>query len=203
VIDVAIRPHQITIVASLHLTQVQSVDSFVKKCIDLQQYAGNKLSIKVVSVLTNENFELLKKTRAQLTKFHIIMDFQRLKLDKEFCTYSDEVEQYYKDSNFTTKRKTKCNPDNLVGLNPYGYICSAGFRFISIRPNGDIMKCFDRHKTLYKLGNINYGERNIFKSPLPCFGSKCICRLPVLNGLIDFNHRDVKCANKIEHLFGE
>jgi MoaA/NifB/PqqE/SkfB family radical SAM enzyme len=192
---------QMDVIASLHLSQVQSADWFVDKVVSLKKYTGKKININVVSVLTEDNFLTLKNVRERLLLNNINFSFQRLKSDNIFQHYSPEVESYYQ-STISSKinQNWSTNKERIVGLNTYGLMCKAGYSFLRINAKGNIYRCFEQNKGLNALGNINEVVWTL-KKPLPCLSNKCICLLPVLKGLILFEKRDAKLAKRIEKIF--
>jgi MoaA/NifB/PqqE/SkfB family radical SAM enzyme len=198
---------QLIITASLHLSQVQSVDWFIDKVVSLKKYADKKIRINVVSVLTEDNFLTLKKVRERLLLNNINFSFQRLKLEKIYQHYSPEIESYYQSSVVNKPNQNwSTNKERIVGLNTYGLMCKAGYSFLHILPSGDVIRCYDkrcygkRKIGIFYLGDIKKVVWTL-KEPLPCLATKCTCLLPVMKGLILFEKRDVKLAEKIEKTF--
>jgi MoaA/NifB/PqqE/SkfB family radical SAM enzyme len=196
---------QLKIVASLHLSQVQSVDWFVDKVVSLKKYAGKKINIEVVSVLTEDNFSVLKDVREKFLLNKISFSLMRLVVKEGFHYYSPEVESYYQSVVMTNKASSKFK-ERIVGLNTYGLMCKTGYSFLHILPSGDVIrcygkKCYDTVKQknigMFYLGDIKRVVWTL-KEPLPCLETKCTCLLPVTQGLILFEKRDAKLAKKIE-----
>jgi MoaA/NifB/PqqE/SkfB family radical SAM enzyme len=190
---------QLKIIASLHLFQVQSVEWFIDKVISLKKYAGEKINIGVVSVLTEDNFSVLKDAREKFLLNKISFSLMRLVVKEEFHYYSHEVESYYQRAVMTNKASSKFK-ERMVGLNTYGLICKAGYSFVRIDVMGAARRCFGKGNKLFWLGNINKTVWTL-KEPLPCLATKCTCLLPVSRGLILFETKDIKLAKKIEQAF--
>ena len=190
VID-AIEDGEFRVIASLHLSQVESVDSFVNKVISLKKYGQSKITISVVSVVTEENYEILKGAKEKLALEGVKLSFQHLKTnDGDFVEYAPHIMQHFPEKHISKR---------LKGFKSYGTICAAGYRFLKIRASGNVSRCFSEHKNLYDLGNINNLCQPL-RIPLPCLASKCTCLLPINNGLIDFENCDLELANEIDSI---
>ena len=192
IIDESKREKQISLVVSLHLTQINSIDSFIEKVIELKKYGDDKIEVSVVSVLKEDNFEKLLNVKEKLALSKIPMVFQRLKVNsgKEFLKYEENIEAYLME-NFPNRVAAK-----IEFLNPFGMLCKTGYSFIRIYVNGEISRCYNYQEKLFSLGNIN-GNWKLLKKSMPCLSDKCTCLLPVAQNLLEFEKYDRKLANKI------
>jgi len=192
IIDEARREKQISLIVSLHLTQIKSVESFLEKIINLKEYGNDKIEISVVSVLKEDNFEVLLNIKEKLALHEIPMIFQRLKIDsgKDFFKYHEAIENYLQE-NFPNRTSAK-----IEFLDPFGMLCKTGYSFIRIYVDGEISRCYNYQEKLFNLGNINKNWK-LLKKPMPCLSDKCTCLLPVTQNLLKFDKYNKKLANKI------
>jgi MoaA/NifB/PqqE/SkfB family radical SAM enzyme len=192
-IDEADQNNQIHLLVSLHLSQIDTVDAFIRKVVDIKDYAKEKVYIQVSSVVTDENFVLLKEINEKLVSYDIPMMLQRLKINSKtgFYKYTDSTEDYLQ----------KYFPDRIgskiEGLNTFGIMCQTGYRFIRISLDGEVRRCYNFQPKLYGLGNINKIWRPL-KNTTPCLSQKCTCLLPVAWNLIEFGKYNKELAKKIK-----
>jgi len=192
IIDESKRNNQIELIASLHLSQIESIDTFVEKVISLKNYGGNKIKISVVSVLREDTFEKLLSIKEKLASHKITMGLQRLKINngKEFYKYSENIENYLNDC--SSNRKAS----QVEFLDVFGMFCKTGYLFIKINADGEILRCPKGQREFFCLGNINKDWR-LLKESMPCLKSKCTCLLPVNWNLLEFDKYDKELANVI------
>jgi organic radical activating enzyme len=192
--------NKLSIAASLHLSQVKSIERFVDKVLAIKKYGGNKLRINVLSCLTEENFEALKNIREKFVLKKVNFTLQRLMAKKQRVVYSQEIEQWLKSISITNSQKIACETIKL-NKNTYGLECSAGYSFIKIYVDGSVKRCFESHKNIFNLGSLKDGQIKTFVKPLPCLTHRCICALPLNFGLVAPNNkRDIPLADKIKNL---
>jgi MoaA/NifB/PqqE/SkfB family radical SAM enzyme len=184
---------QLKITASLHLSQVQSVDWFVDKVVSLKKYAGKKMMIDVVSVLTESNFLTLKDARERLLLNGINFRPIRCVVNGKYQHYSTDIENYYIEcDSYLPKRR-----EMLVDKNTYGLMCKTGYSFFRTNVEGKVLRCYNENRGLGMLGNINEVVWTL-KEPLPCLATKCTCFFPALHDMVLFENWDIDLAKKIE-----
>jgi MoaA/NifB/PqqE/SkfB family radical SAM enzyme len=193
-IDESERENQITLLVSIHLSQINSVDEFIKKVISLKEYGKDKIFIRVSSVILEENIELLKNINERLSQYNISILFQRLKINSKtgFYKYTDKTEEYLQ-KNFPDRIGEK-----IEGVNTFGLMCKTGCHFIRISLDGEVNRCYNFQQKLYGLGNINNIWRPL-KNVTPCLSKRCTCLLPVEWGLIEFGNYNRELAEKIKN----
>lgn len=198
IIDLIQDNCKMSFIASLHLSQVDSVDNFIKKITDLRLYGGERIKLSVCSVLTEDNFLILKDVREKLFQNNIGFTFQRLLYDLNMSSYSEEIECYLKSITPPIDASSK-NRERLFNLDTYGLICRAGYNMWHILPDGRVERCFNYHKALFNLGNL---ENNVYtlRRPLPCLSKKCSCGFPIAHGMLTDKY-NIGFAKKIEKRF--
>jgi MoaA/NifB/PqqE/SkfB family radical SAM enzyme len=192
-IDVSERNNQITLLVSLHLSQIKSIDDFMDKVISLKKYGSKKVSIQVSSVILNDNIKVLKNIHERLVFNDIPMMLQRLKINSKtgFYKYTDEIEDYLMEY-FPDRVGTK-----IENINPFGMMCKTGYSFIRISLDGEVNRCYNFQHKLYGLGNINKNWE-VLKDIMPCLSKKCTCLLPVAWNLLEFGNYNKILAKKIK-----
>jgi organic radical activating enzyme len=168
--------------ASLHLSQIDSVDKFIKKATDLSLYGGNKLDFSVASVLTEDNFLILKDVRERLKLNNISFNFQRLQKDDKRSSYSGEIEEYINSLVSHDNSQSK-NQERIFGLDTYGLICKAGHKMWRIMADGSVNRCFNPHKAIFHLGNLENTAYTL-RRLLPCLRKNCLCSYPAAHGML-------------------
>jgi len=191
-IDESERDNQITLLVSLHLSQIKSIQDFTEKVISLKEYGKNKVFIQVSSVITNDNVKVLKSIHENLALHDIPMMLQRLKINSKtgFYKYPEETEKYLQEY-FPDRLGAK-----IENINPFGMLCKTGYSFIRISLDGEVNRCYNFQQKLYGLGNINKDWKPL-KSIMPCLSKKCTCLLPVAWNLLEFGNNDYALAKKI------
>ena len=164
------------ITASLHLTQIKDIDEFIENCGWFERYKSEKTNFAVTSVLTEENFEHLKKIEQRLSKAGVQFRYQRIKLSGKYCDYSEEIEDYIAD-------KLISNSENTFHFNSFGTKCYTGLYFFRILLNGNVVRCYNS-QPIYKLGNIAANTFRPFKKVMPCGSKECTCTTPANRNMI-------------------
>lgn len=170
--------------ASLHLSQVKSIDDFIEKTVEFNLYKSRKTDFSVTSVISDESFEILQEVKLKLKKHNIKMNLQRCRTDSEYIKYDNKIEKYLNKNPENSAKIT----DNLDNANPYGIICSAGYKSYRILKNGDVHRCATEQPDLFLLGNITDKTFKPFTQPMPCLAQKCICCNTVMaNHMIEYD----------------
>ncbi|MDD3012976.1 MAG: radical SAM protein [Candidatus Gastranaerophilales bacterium] len=178
--------------ASLHLSQVKSLDDFIEKADEFNKYKNSKTKFGVLSVLTEENFEILKEIKQRLAERSVNLGFQTYKVNqKEVFEYSDKIKEYFKQEN------RKVNPHGVLAQSTFGTICYSGYDGFIVLEDGQVMRCYNRSQELFTLGNIIGGNYKLFKKPIPCLAQKCNCPLfPSLN-MLEYDNVDIELAKAL------
>lgn len=113
----------VNITASLHLTQIKDLDEFIDKAIKFNQYKNQNSKFRVVSVVTEENFETIKYVCKKLNAAKIYFRGQNLKENGIFVKYSEEIEFFMKEM------RDKIHLDKINKVNLYGTVCYTGYNF--------------------------------------------------------------------------
>lgn len=170
--------------ASLHLSQIKSIETFIEKTIEFNQYKSSKTDFSVVSVLTNENFEILKEIKERLKKHNIKMSFQRLRIKGENIIYKEEIESYLNNNpEHSAKIAISMNNIDLKGTT-----CYTGYKSIRIDRDGSVTRCGTKHGELSFLGNISDETFKFFDKPMPCMSHECQCyNTTISNNMIELD----------------
>lgn len=159
------------VMASLHLSQVRSLDEFIEKADRFNKIKSHNTEFLITSVVTEENFDFLLQIKERLYKLGLRLHFQPLKIDRKFVKYSPKIENFFKNA----------VENKLTGLS--GTICYTGYKYFHIRPNGDVRRCYDKQPDFF-LGNIKEGTFKPFDCPKPCLSDKCTCSAPFIKHMI-------------------
>ena len=195
VIDLVPENVQIKMHVSLHLSQIRSLDDFLNKIIDFSLYGKDKLDLIVCSVLKEDNFEILKNVHEKLNEQGIPFTFQRLVVDNCISSYSQQIEDYLK----TLASDEMLLHEKMSRLKTYGLLCKTGYNMWHFLPDGSVQRCFNHHKILFDLGNL---ESTVYtlKKPLPCLRKNCTCAFPIVRGMLTDEY-DNNLAKKIERTY--
>jgi organic radical activating enzyme len=182
------RESRLLIIASLHISQIDSVDWFIQKAAALRDYAGLKLQFDILTVLTNENFEILKNAYAQFKNENFLLQFKRLKVNGQFITYQNTIETYLRQTLSGEELRALQEGEILKDWESFGTPCKTGFASLNIYEDGRVQRCYTPHDHLFQLGNINDTVR-VFKKVMPCPCKRCTCYLPVRWNMICFEKK--------------
>lgn len=184
--------------ASLHLSQVNSIDSFIEKAIVFNNYKSQNTDFTVTSVISDENFEILKEIKLKLQKYKIKLNLQRCRTDSEYVKYDDRIEKYL---NQNSENSAKII-NNLDDVNPYGVTCCAGYKSYRIMKDGDVYRCASEQPDLYFLGNITNNTFKPLTTAMPCLAKKCICCNTVMaNHMIEYDLSTVFGRRMLKTIF--
>lgn len=170
--------------ASLHLSQVKSIDDFIAKAVEFNCFKPSKTDFTVTSVISDENFEALQDIKSKLKKHNIRMNLQRCRTDEHYIKYDSKIEKYLDQNQENSAKIT----DSLDNTNPYGITCAAGHKSYRILKNGDVHRCATEQPDLFFLGNITEDNFKPLIKPMPCLAQKCICPNTVIaNHMIEYD----------------
>lgn len=170
--------------ASLHLSQVKSIDDFIDKAVEFNNYKPRKTDFAVTSVISDENFEALKSIKLKLKKHNVKMNLQRCRTSTENVKYENKIEEYL-DKNPENSAKIS---ETFDGINPYGVLCNAGYKSFRVLKNGEVQRCATNQPELFSLGNIVEGTFTPFTQSMPCMAKDCQCCNTVLaNHMIEYD----------------
>ena len=180
--------------ASFHWGQVKSEENFLNKALEFSKKKDIKTRFKIMSVLTEENFETLKSLRSKLVENGIDFSFQHLKVNGRLYKYSDEINKFLHEKNLSA------NQYRIFDKKTYGTICLAGINACIIEENGDVKRCYNSRQEMHHLGNITNGLFKFLRRPIPCLAESCSCALFPANGIIRYGNYDLNLANKLKTL---
>lgn len=165
------------ILASLHLSQIKSLDDYLSKALEFNLYKGNS-NFKVASVLSNDNCSELKKVAEFAKNNNLNFELQHMRIKNSFVEYNKEAKDFIKDYPISKIKEIS---------NTIGKKCSAGRDFLVIYQNGECYRCYSsRFNKIHSMGNIKKGIK-LFEFDTPCLNKKCTCPKPIMQGMIDYN----------------
>jgi|GEM_PF-1085875 len=178
--------------ASLHLSQIKSIDDFIKKASEFNKVKYHKTGFLVMTVLTEENFEVVKDIRKRLLDENVNTKLQLYKDNKtcRYVQYSDKIKEYLKQENI------KLNLENVMNKNLFGTICHAGYVACVVDEYGVINRCY-KNQAVYNMGNIVGGKYKFFEKPIPCLANECNCGLFPANHMIRYDEVDITLAESL------
>lgn len=179
--------------ASLHLSQVKSIDDFISKAVKFNNYKNQKTKFRILSVMTEQDFDILKKIKRQFENHNIELNFLRLRNDGIGVKYNKNIEKYLnKDQNNLAIVFDKINNQNLNGVS-----CYAGCKLLQIMANGNVNKCFTKQEG-YFLGNLTQENVKMYNTPMPCSATECKCYPTIYyNNMIQGKLKPIKSPIKI------
>ena len=165
---------------SVHLSQWKDIREFyakLRQVLNLLEKENIQLSIRATCVITEQNFERVKKLdRAMNEKFpEVSFEIQREYHNSVYVIYSEEIEQFLK------QRGLDVPVESANKIDFYGQKCWAGSKFFYIEADGEVRRCYTNqfNKNSYKLGNLlNIEEIKVYSEAMPCLsvhGGDCIC----------------------------
>jgi MoaA/NifB/PqqE/SkfB family radical SAM enzyme len=170
--------------ASLHPSQVKSVDEFVDKAAAFRSKKSASTSFTVTSVLVEEDFENLRAIEQRLTERGVKFKYQVLKTGEKYFKYKAEIEEQ-------VKEKLCTNTEAIRGKNFFGTLCPTGELFFNIRINGDVFRCYN-DQICYYLGNISRGTFKRFTKAMPCMARRCTCTAAANRNMICYGQNASK-----------
>lgn len=171
----------VALTASLHLTQLRSLDDFLTKCADFNRSKAAGTHFVVASVLTENNFEQLQQIEQDLEREGVNFCYQVMRSGGRFVEYSAEIEDYI-------ASKIPPKTQSLRKHQLFGTLCHTGELFFKIEVNGDVYRCF-MPQALFAMGNITKGTFERFTKPMPCTAKRCTCVVPANRNMILFGQQ--------------
>jgi len=167
--------------ASLHPSQLRSVDEFIDKAVEFNLKKSASTYFKVTSVVIEDDFENLKAIEQRLTERGVMFQYQVLKIGKKYFKYKAEIEEYIND-------KLLLNIETIREKNFFGTLCHTGELFFVVRINGDVVRCYNDQSGYY-LGNIGKGTFKRFEEARPCMAKRCTCTAPANRNMICYGEK--------------
>ena len=163
---------------ALHVGQVKDLDKTIDNIIAINNMLNNNSKLRIVSVLTEENFETLKYAEKRLNRGGVEFIYIRLvQKNGVISKYSKSIEEYLK------PREHKYNRDmlNARKINTKKVLCYAGYKLFHVWTDGTIVRCWSKQtKDEYQFfGNVKYKNSiKLFDRPEPCYSPICYCQHP-------------------------
>jgi len=172
------------ITASLHVSQIKSVEKFIKKAIIFNSIKNSKTEFTVTSVVTEQNFDTLKEIENRLRNEGVKFNFQILKDGKHYTEYPLYIENYISDKLISNAKilRNKCY---------FGTICYTGKLFFKIDIKGNVTRCYN-YQPFFNMGNLANGTFQQFAKPKPCLSLKCTCTVPANRNMIRYGRQSQK-----------
>ena len=162
---------------SMHLSEIKDLDSNIKNIIEIKHNLYSNTEFRIMSILLDNNFELLKGIKQKLNQNGIEFIVSRLLTDGFPKKYSDEEEAFLLKQNSTYQN----NIIKSINIKTKNVLCNAGSKVFHIRTNGDIERCwsYQNNPNFQVLGNVtNKKSINLLKCPMPCYANFCKCSYP-------------------------
>lgn len=174
----------IFLTASLHPSQVKSVDEYIDKAATFNSKKSASTSFTVTSVLVEEDFENLRAIEQRLIERGVTFEYQVLKMGGKYFKYKAEIEEQ-------VKEKLCSNIETIRGKDFFGTLCHTGELFFIIGINGDVFRCYN-DQICYYLGNISKGSFRRFTKAMPCMAKRCTCTAPANRNMICYGQKACK-----------
>ncbi len=170
-----------TLTASLHLSQIKSLDGFIDKAVEFNAAKRPSTRFCVTSVLVEEDFDRLRRIEQRLAERGVLFEYQVLRVHGRFVRYRPEIETYL--AGRAMKTTEAIRHDSL-----WGTLCHTGHLFFRIGLNGDVTRCYN-HQPYFCLGNVARGTFRRFDGPRPCLSPRCTCVTPANRNMIRFGEK--------------
>ncbi len=164
---------------ALHVSEIKDLDKNIQNIIKIKQIIKDKTAIRIVSVVTEENFETLRYIEKELSKHNIEFIYIRLikQENREITIYSPHIEEYLK------IKEHKYNKDMLKAreINTSKVLCFAGSKLLHVDAQGNISRCWSwqSKKEFGYLGNVTEPSSiKLLKGARPCYSPVCYCQHP-------------------------
>ena len=164
------------VTASLHLSQVPDMDSFIRKAKKFNSLKRPETDFTVTCVMTSQDFEYLKTLKLKFAENCIGFGFQVLRDRGRYTEYPPEIESYISD-------KLIKNTTSLRGWKVFRTLCHAGSLFFRVDVNGDTFRCYSLQMG-YFLRNVTAGRFRRFDDAQPCLARRCTCTVPANRNMI-------------------
>ena len=171
----------IFLTASLHPSQLKSVDEFIDKAVAFNSNKNASTSFTVTSVLVEEDFKNLRAIEQRLTERGVTFEYQVLKKGGKYFKYKAEIEEQ-------VKEKLCSSTEMIRDKNFFGTLCHTGELFFIIGINGDVLRCYN-DQICYYLGNISRGTFKRFTKAMPCMAKRCTCTTPANRNMICYEQK--------------
>lgn len=170
-----------SITASLHLSQVRDIDTFISKAAAFNNIKNPPTYFCTTTVMVEEEFDQLQCLARKLENEGVIFKFQPLKSQGKYLPYSSKVEDFL-------NGKMIKNTEIIRNKNLFGTLCHTGCLFFKIDVNGTVTRCYNM-QPFYYLGNITNGTFRRFKQAKPCMARRCSCTVPANRNMIRFGSK--------------
>lgn len=171
---------------SYHSSQVKDIKEFRKKIVEFNSYKPVGTSFCVGSVLSDENYPILKGMAEFLKENKIKFCLQHMRIKNSYVQYKKEAAEFLAEN-------AKIEPGRV--LNTFSKMCYAGYKFLLIYENGDAYRCYSsRFNKAHSLGNIKDKNFKMFNCPVPCVNTKCTCPKPISFNMLDLKHSNMSLA---------
>ena len=170
--DKLIRIH-----GSIHVAQIKDLNANIDKLIEIKKVLHPNTEYRIMSLILEDNFELLKSINEKLTKGHVEFVMARLINNGKPSVYSDEIETYLKTQNHDYEK----NIVKSASINTKKVLCLAGSKILHINVAGDIMRCwsYQAQDGFQIFGNLkDIHNIKLLNKAMPCYAAKCACSYP-------------------------
>jgi MoaA/NifB/PqqE/SkfB family radical SAM enzyme len=181
------------ITASMHLGQLKNLEDFIEKAHAFNSIKNSSTDFTVTTVMSEDNFETMKKIEDQFKEKGVPFKFQIMKIGGKFVDYPDEIETHI-------SRKLIENTRELRGKNLFGTLCRTGELFFKINVDGEAVRCYSDQPYFF-LGNVR-GDFRRFTEPKPCMARRCTCTVPVNRNMIEFGNKAPLMTTTKEYVKG-
>ena len=160
---------------SIHLAQIKDLDENIAKLIEIKKILNPKTEYRIMSILLDDNFELLKSINEKLSSNGVEFIMARLIENGEPRKYSDEIEGYLKKQNHSYEK----NIVKSMSLKTKNIMCYAGSKIMHINASGEISRCWSYQTKYQLLGNLaDIKNVKLLDKPAPCYADCCHCSYP-------------------------
>lgn len=167
----------IRIHGSMHLAQIKDFENNLKNIIEVKNILYPNTEYRIMSILLDDNFELLQNIKQKLNQHDIEFIISRLLINGKPKKYG-EKEEILLSNQYSTYQN---NIINSINVDTKKVLCNAGSKVLHIRTNGDIERCwsYQKNKKFQVLGNVaDKNSIKLLKGPAPCYADYCRCSYP-------------------------
>ncbi len=172
------------ITASLHISQIQDIEKFVEKAFEFRKMLQQSTEFTITSVVTQDNFDKLKKVEEQCSKNDLKFRYQIMKDKNGYAQYPKIIETHIAD-------KLISNTKILRNQSFRGTFCHTGELFFKIDVNGNVTRCYNM-QPFFLMGNITKGNFQRFINTKPCLSGRCTCTVPANRYMIHYGNKVTK-----------
>ncbi len=171
---------------SYHSSQVKDVEEYKKKIVEFNSYKPAGASFCVGSVLSDENYPVLKDMAEFLKENGVKFCLQHMRVKNSYVQYNKEAAEFLAEN-------AEIEPGRV--LNTFSKMCNAGYKFLLIYENGEAYRCYSsRFNKAHSFGNIKDKNFKMFDCAMPCLNSKCTCPKPISFNMLDLKHSNMPLA---------